>query len=120
MAPTAIRVRRQADARTFGPPAITLAWLLVMAGANLAAPLYAVYAKRFDFSSLVLTLIFATYAFTLIPPLLLFGRLSDRVGRRPVLAAGLTSACAGLILFALAGSTAWLFAARACQGSRSG
>jgi hypothetical protein len=30
-----------------------------MAGANLATPLYAVYAERFGFSSLVLTAIFA-------------------------------------------------------------
>jgi predicted MFS family arabinose efflux permease len=95
---------------------VWLGWLGLMTGANLAAPLYAVYAGRFGFSDLVLTAIFACYAFVLIPALLLFGRLSDRFGRRPVLFAGLTVACLGLGLFTLASSTAWLFGARAAQG----
>jgi MFS family permease len=93
-----------------------LAWLLLIAGANLASPLYHVYAQRFGFSPLVLTAIFSTYAIVLVPALVLFGRLSDRFGRRPVLASGLVTACAGLILFAFAEGEAWLFAARAVQG----
>ena len=95
---------------------VWLAWLVLMAGANLATPLYAVYAKEFGFSPLVLTAIFATYAIVLVPALVLFGRMSDRFGRRPVVAVGLVTACLGLALFAAAGGTAWLFAARATQG----
>jgi MFS family permease len=87
-----------------------------MVGINLATPLYSVYADRFGFSSLVLTAIFAAYAVVLIPALVLFGRLSDRFGRRPVLLAGLIVACAGLGLFAAAQGTAWLFGARVLQG----
>jgi len=92
------------------------AWLVLMTGINLATPLYAVYADRFGFSSLVLTAIFAAYAFVLIPALLFFGRLSDRFGRRPIMLAGLACACAGLLLFAFAQGTAWLFGARVLQG----
>jgi MFS family permease len=95
---------------------VWLAWLVLMAGANLATPLYAVYAERFGFSPLVLTAIFATYAIVLVPALVLFGRLSDRFGRRPVVAAGLATACVALGLFAAAQGEAWLFAARAVQG----
>src|SRR3954452_15488602 len=91
-------------------------WLVLMAGADLAAPLYAVYAELFGFSSLVLTLIFATYAVVLVPALILFGRLSDRFGRRPVIASGLATGCVGLLLFAFAEGEAWLFTARAVQG----
>jgi MFS family permease len=91
-------------------------WLVLMAGANLATPLYAVYAREFDFSSLVLTSVFATYAFVLVPSLVLFGRISDRFGRRPVMLAGLSVACGGLLLFAFAESAAWLYGARAVQG----
>jgi MFS family permease len=65
------------------------AWLLLMVGANVPAPLYAVYAQRFGFSSVVLTLVFTTYAFVLVPALMLFGQLSDRFGRRLVIVAGL-------------------------------
>jgi MFS family permease len=92
------------------------AWLLVMAGANLATPLYAIYADRFRFSSLVLTTIFATYAVVLVPALVLFGRLSDRLGRRAVVVLGSTVAIAGLAVFAAAQADAWLYAARALQG----
>src|SRR3954467_14854485 len=103
------------DDRGYVRPLLTvwLGWMAVMAGANLAAPLYATYADRFGFSSLVLTLVFAAYAVVLVPTLMLFGRLSDRFGRRPVLLAGMAAACAGLLVFALADATVWLFAARA-------
>jgi MFS family permease len=87
-----------------------------MAGANLATPLYAVYADRFGFSSFVLTAVFATYAIVLVPALVFFGRLSDRFGRRPVVLVGLGLAGVALVLFAVADGVAWLFAARAVQG----
>ena len=92
------------------------AWLLVMAGANLATALYALYARRFHFSSLVLTTVFATYAVVLVPALIVFGRLSDRLGRRAVIALGLGAAVGGLAVFAGARSDVWLYAARGTQG----
>jgi hypothetical protein len=42
------------------------AWILLMAGANLPAALYAVYARELGFSSAVLTAIFAVYALVLV------------------------------------------------------
>src|ERR1700752_2288142 len=107
----AARAGSPAAERGYLRPLLTawLGWLAVMAGANLPAPLYATYAERFGFSSLVLTLGFAAYAGVLPPSLPPFGRLSDRFGRRPVLLAGMAAACCGLVLFAAASSTAWLF-----------
>jgi predicted MFS family arabinose efflux permease len=95
---------------------VFLGWLWMMAGANLAAPLYAVYAGEFHFSGIVLTTVFATYAVTLVATLLVGGRLADRFGRRPVILAGLVVAAAALVAFTLASATAWLYAARALQG----
>lgn len=95
---------------------VTAALFVLLLGANLPAPLYGTYQRRFGFSTTVLTLVFATYALVLIPSLLVFGQLSDRVGRRRVLLGGLAVAALGLALFAAARSTAWLFAARAAQG----
>jgi MFS family permease len=110
--------RPEAHARASMGPALTVlaAWLVLMCSANLASPLYAVYAKEFGFSSLVLTTIFAVYAVALIPSLMLFGQLSDRLGRRLVVTLGLAAGAAGLALFAVATGVMWLYAARAFQG----
>ena len=109
---------RQSPARGSIRPMIVvwIAWVVLMAGVNLPTPLYAVYSERFGFSSAVLTAVFALYAFVLVPALMLFGQLSDRLGRRIVLLMGLAAGAAGLIVFALAESTAWLFAGRVFQG----
>ena len=95
---------------------VAAALFVLLVASNMPTPLYAVYRERFGFSSAVLTLIFATYAVVLVPSLLLFGQLSDRLGRRRVIAVGLGVAMLGLALFAAARGTAWLFAARAVQG----
>src|SRR5262245_34260644 len=95
---------------------VAAAWFAMMGAANLATPLYAVYEREFGFSSAVLTLVFATYMIVLAPSLLLFGQLSDRLGRRRVLAAGFTTMTVALGLFAAARSLPWLFAARGLQG----
>src|SRR3954468_22785068 len=95
---------------------VATAWFAMMAGVNLATPLYALYEREFGFSSAVLTLVFATSALVLAPSLLVFGKLSDRLGRRRVMAGGYATATVGLVLFALADGLASLFAARAIQG----
>ena len=103
--------------RSTGPfYTVAAALFVLLVASNMPTPLYAVYRERFGFSSAVLTLIFTTYAVVLVPSLLLFGQLSDRLGRRRVIAAGLVVAMVGLALFAAARGTGWLFAARAVQG----
>src|SRR3954462_2724784 len=92
------------------------AWFAMMAGSNLATPLYAIYAREFGFSKAVLTLVFATYALVLAPSLLVFGQLSDRLGRRRGMGLGFATATVGLVLFAAAQGLPWLFGARAVQG----
>jgi MFS family permease len=99
---------------------VATALFVMLMGSNMATPLYAVYRERYGFSAVVLTLIFAIYAVVLVPSLLFFGQLSDRFGRRPVMAAGLVGGAAGLALFASADSTAWLFVARAVQALGTG
>jgi MFS family permease len=102
-------------------PIVWSGWFAVMATANLATPLYAVYAERYRFSTLVLTAVFGTYAAVLVPALIVFGRLSDRFGRRPVILAGAgRGGGGGVTVFALARGTAWLFAAPAGAGRGDG
>jgi MFS family permease len=84
------------------------------------SPLYQSYAELWHFSPLTLTLIFATYAFGVLATLLLAGRVSDDVGRRPVLLVALAGLMGSTVLFVLADSAAWLFAARGLQGLATG
>ena len=84
------------------------------------SPLYHSYAVRWHFSPLTLTLIFATYAFGVLAALLLVGRVSDQVGRRPVLLVSLATLMVASALYIAADGTAWLFVARAVQGLATG
>jgi MFS family permease len=100
--------------------AVALAFAVLLAGANLPSPLYQVYQQRFGFSTAVLTLIFATQAFVILPVLFGLGTLADHVGRRAVILGGLALAGAACTLFMLARGPGWLFAARALQGAAMG
>src|SRR5919197_1063038 len=83
-------------------------------------PLYGLYQAKFEFSTFVLTLIYAVYCFGVLTALLLVGRISDDIGRRPVLIGALLGLMASMVLFAAAQSEAWLFAARGVQGLTTG
>src|ERR671925_2195562 len=57
---------------------------LVFAANTAASPLYRVYQAQFRFSARTLTALFAAYILVLLVTLLVFGSLSDHVGRRRV------------------------------------
>src|SRR3954451_13901718 len=93
---------------------------LALFASGTPSPLYATYRELWGFSPAVLTLIYATYAFGVLASLLLAGRVSDEVGRRPVLITALSTLMGATILFSVADSVAWLFAARGVQGLATG
>ncbi len=92
----------------------------LLAASSAPSPLYSVYQRKFGFSALTLTAIFAVYVLALLLSLLTVGRLSDFVGRRPVLAAALVVEAASMAVFIGADSVSWLFAARIVQGVATG
>ena len=95
---------------------LAYALTVLLTGTNLATPLYALYERAFRLSPLGVTLLVAVYAAAVIASLLVCGPLSDAVGYRWVLTAGLVMAAAGAGLLAAASSPGWLFAGRAVQG----
>ena len=95
---------------------LVYAGAMMFVGTTIPTPLYHVYQEEMQFSSGVLTLIFAAYVLALLPTLLLFGHVSDQIGRRPVLLIGFALAVAGAAIFATAQNLASLFLARAVQG----
>ncbi|THG31082.1 MFS transporter [Naasia lichenicola] len=87
-----------------------------------AAPtvVYPLYAARWDLTPTVTTAIFAIYPIVLIPVLLVFGGLSDVIGRRATILTGLGILAAGCLAFAVAPDLGWVLAGRALMGAGVG
>ncbi len=93
---------------------------LALFASGTPSPLYGTYRELWGFSPVVLTLVYATYAFGVLVTLIVAGRISDEVGRRPVLLTALGTLMGATVLFMLADSVVWLFVARGVQGLATG
>jgi multidrug resistance protein len=107
------------------PPrrALTTLFLIVFAdlvGFGIVIPLLPLYAEHFHPAPWVFGLLMATYSAMQFFSSPILGRLSDRVGRRPVLLVSLTGSVVGFVMFALADSLIWLFASRLLAGIAGG
>jgi predicted MFS family arabinose efflux permease len=89
---------------------------VLFAGSTMVTPLYIIYKQAFHFSQISLTLIYAAYVIGNLGALLLFGRLSDQIGRRPMAAAGMGLAVIGAVVFLFARGVASLYAGRIVSG----
>ena len=88
----------------------------LLAGANLATPLYPLLQERLGISSLGITVAFASYVLALVSTLMLAGHWSDHIGRRAALILAVVVGLAGGWIFAHAQGLAALSAGRALQG----
>ncbi len=98
--------------------AITL--LSFLAASTAPTPLYHLYQDQLHFSAVILTLIFAVYAFSLLAALLTVGSLSDHLGRKPVIFSAVLLNALAMLLFIYADSVSWLISARVLQGFATG
>jgi Major Facilitator Superfamily len=124
--------RRPVTRATRGParraalPRAAAFWLvagvlfLLFFAAAAPSPLYGVYQAQWRFSPTTLTAVFAAYALFLLITLLVFGSVSDYLGRRRVILAGLAMAAGAGGLFLAAHGVGLLFAARALHGAAVG
>ncbi|WP_067854533.1 MFS transporter [Nocardia shimofusensis] len=80
------------------------------------APLYGLYEQQWQLSPFTTTLVFAVYALAALAAVLVSGRISDVVGRKPVLIGAFVVLIAGLAVFLLADSVPMLLLARALHG----
>ncbi|MGV9349957.1 MFS transporter [Streptomyces spiralis] len=99
-----------------------LASILVslLASSSAPTPLYALYQQRWGFSPITVTVVFGVYAVAVLASLLVFGKISDHVGRRPVLLAALITQALAMVAFLTAGGVDALLAARVVQGLSTG
>jgi DHA1 family tetracycline resistance protein-like MFS transporter len=89
---------------------------LDLVGFGIVIPLLPLYGERFGAGPVAAAWLLAIYSlmqFFFAPA---WGRLSDRIGRRPVLLVGLFGSALSYLAFGLAGSLTILFVARAASG----
>jgi Major Facilitator Superfamily len=106
-----------------GRPALYLLASLVvslLAASAAPTPLYAIYQRMWGFSPITITIVFGVYAVAVLVALLTLGRLSDSIGRRPVLLAALGVQILSMVVYATAGGVGELMGARIIQGLATG
>lgn len=100
--------------------ATTAAFVVCMAATTLPTPLYDLYAKRFGFHTLTITVLFAAYATGVVLVLVLFGQLSDAIGRRPVMLGAVVISVISSLILAPAQGLGLLLLGRIVSGLAAG
>ncbi|MEA2727577.1 MAG: hypothetical protein QOF70_2052 [Acetobacteraceae bacterium] len=77
---------------------------------------YRLYAQEWHLAYTATTGIFAVFPIAVVAMLVAFGGISDRIGRRAAMLAGLGASLVGAVLFAVAPDVRWIFAGRAFMG----
>jgi len=91
-----------------------------MVGALMIIPLLPFYAKRFGASDFAVMALVASFSAMQLVSAPLWGRVSDRYGRKPALLFGLGASMIAYVVFAYADSYWLLFASRVIQGAGGG
>ena len=86
-------------------------------GFGIVLPLLPYFAEKFGATPLVVTLLATVYSFTQFIFAPIWGRLSDRFGRRPIILLTLAGMIIGYVLLAFSGSLLLLFISRAFTGA---
>ena len=105
--------------RTQSIPALaSIASIITVAfmGSVIITPLYTLYQRKFGFSEITLTLIYAVYVVGNVAALLLFGQISDQIGRKRSALPAILLAAFSAVLFMLAPGTLFLFLGRLLIG----
>jgi MFS transporter, DHA1 family, tetracycline resistance protein len=113
--PSSVRLRGGARGRS--PLAVLFVTVFLdLVGFGIVIPLLPLYGERFGAGPVAATWLLAIYSLMQFVFAPWWGRLSDRVGRRPVLLVGIFGASASYLAFGMAGTLAGLFVARALSG----
>lgn len=114
------RRSRAEGSRTPLPPGYFVIWTTVavdLVGFGIVAPILPLYADRFHASGTTIGLLFASFSLAQLLCAPLLGRLSDRIGRKPVILLSLFGTAVGSIVTGLAGAVWVLFLGRIIDGA---
>ncbi len=116
--PEAVRARTEGQRQPL-PPGFGTIWTTVavdLVGFGVVLPLLPLYAQRFHASATTVGALFASFSVAQLVFAPVWGRVSDRIGRKPVLILSLVGTAVGTLLTGLAGSLVLLFAGRVVDG----
>ena len=102
------------------PAGFGVIWTTValdLVGFGIVLPVLPLYARRFHASAAVAGALVASFSLAQLLASPLWGRVSDRVGRKPVLIVSLVGTALGSLLTGLAGGLALLFIGRVVDGA---
>jgi len=99
---------------------IFLIVLVDIFGLTIIIPLLTIYAEHFGASALEATLLVSIYALCQLVSGPLLGRVSDRIGRKPVLLVSQVGTFIGFLVLARAGSLWMIYLSRIIDGSTAG
>jgi Major Facilitator Superfamily len=94
--------------------------LLFLAGSSAPTPLYPLYQRLWGFSPITVTIVFGIYAIAVLAALLITGRLSDHIGRRPVLITTTLLQAIAMLVLGTATGVGGLLVGRILQGLATG
>lgn len=95
---------------------LTASLLMITLSVNLQVPLYKLYAQAGGYGNGFIAVAFAAYVVGLLPVLIMFGGISDRIGRKPVMLLSLLMAFLANVLIILDPSMQMLLKVRMLQG----
>jgi len=95
---------------------IFLTVFIDLVGFGIVLPLLPYYAESFKASSLMIGMLSTSYSLMQFLFTPIWGRLSDRYGRRPMILLSLGGSCIGFLIFGLAGTLTSLFIGRMVAG----
>jgi multidrug resistance protein len=99
---------------------VTVATFIDLVAYSVCVPVLPDFARRLGASPTMIGLLFASFGVTLLAVSTPMGAVSDRVGRKLPLVAGMVTLAGATALFAVAGSLSLLFTARMIQGAADG
>src|ERR1700733_4126064 len=120
MSTACVSVPARSASPSITPVYATLTAITFSAVSAAPTPIYRFYREALGLTPFSITLVFATYSFAMIASFLAVARLSDYVGRKPMIVLALGLNAVALLLFFVAESAGTLILARAVQGIATG
>lgn len=118
--PSIAATTQAAEQRAPASPARLILFVTVfvdLLGFGIVIPLLPMFAEKLSVSSVGIGAILAIYSLMQLLCAPVLGRISDRIGRRPVIMLGLLGSSVGYLIYGAATSFLWLLLSRAVHGA---